>query len=71
MLDSLGYRVILLVDLNVLGFDWNFVLPFLNSHYYSELKGDVIHFATCFLGLNQHNNLGSAETCLTLFSQDC
>jgi hypothetical protein len=45
----------LLGNFNVPDFDWNFVLPFPNCHFYTKLKGDVIHSPTCLLSLNQHN----------------
>jgi hypothetical protein len=56
----------LLGDFNVPGFDWNSGLPSLNSHLYTKLKGDVIHSATCFLGLIQHNYSDSGRNFLDL-----
>jgi hypothetical protein len=53
---TLNYHVILIGDFNVLGLAWNCSLPFCNSHHYIKEK-DVSHSATCFLYLNQHNNL--------------
>jgi hypothetical protein len=52
--DTLNYRVILVGDFNAPAFDWNCGLPFPNCHLYTKLK-DLIHSATCFLGLNQNN----------------
>jgi hypothetical protein len=51
----LNYRVTLLGDFNVPGFDSNYGLSFPNFHYYTELKGNVIQSATSFLGSNQYN----------------
>jgi hypothetical protein len=34
---------------------WNCGLLSPNCHIYTKLKGDLIHSATCFLGLNQRN----------------
>jgi hypothetical protein len=48
MFSALSYPVILLVDFNVLGFDWYYSLPFPNYHYCSKLKSDVIHPVTFF-----------------------
>jgi hypothetical protein len=56
----------LLGDFNVPGFDWNSGLPSLNCHLYTKLKGDVIHSATCFLGLSQHNYCDSGSNLLEL-----
>jgi hypothetical protein len=47
--------VSLLAGFNVPGFEWNCGLPSTNRHFYAKLIGDLIHFATFFLGLNQHN----------------
>jgi hypothetical protein len=57
MLDTLNYHVILIWNFNVPGFDWNYSLPFCNSHHYIKEKGDVILSAICFLRLNEHNYL--------------
>jgi hypothetical protein len=65
-LDTLNYRVLLLGDFNVPGFDWNKGLPSPHCHYYTKMKGDVIHSATCFLGLNQHNHSVSGSNLLDL-----
>jgi hypothetical protein len=66
ILDTLYYRVLLLGDFNVPGFDSNSGLPSLNCHFYTRLKGDVIHSATCFLGLSQHNYSDSGSNLLDL-----
>jgi hypothetical protein len=55
-LDALNYRVLLLGDFNVPGFDWNNGSPSPNCHFYTKLKGDAIHSAICYLGLNQQNH---------------
>jgi hypothetical protein len=64
--DTLNYRVLLLGDFNVPGFDWNSGLPSPNCHFYTKLKGDVIHSATCFLGLSQLNYSDSGSNLLDL-----
>jgi hypothetical protein len=56
----------LLGDFNAPGFDWNYGLPSPNCHFYTKLKGDVIHSSTCFLGLNQHNYPDSGSNLLDL-----
>ena len=56
ILDTLNSRVILLGDFNVPGFDWNKGLPSPHCHYYTKLKGEVIHSAACLLGLIQYNH---------------
>jgi hypothetical protein len=50
-LDTPNFHVLLLGNFNVPGFDWNSGLRSNNSHYYAKLKGEVIHFSICFLGL--------------------
>jgi hypothetical protein len=45
----------LLGDFNVPGFDWANGFPQANSHYYTKIRGDVVHSATCYLGLSQYN----------------
>lgn len=65
-LDTLNYRVLLLGDFNVPGFDWDKGLPSPHCHFYTKLKGDVIHSATCFLNLNQHNHSVSGGNLLDL-----
>jgi hypothetical protein len=65
-LDTLNYWVLLLGDFNVPGFDWNNGSPSPNSHFYTKLKGDVIHSAICYLGLNQHNHSVSGFNLLEL-----
>jgi hypothetical protein len=67
ILDTSNYRVILLGDFNVPGFDWNYGLLSPNCHFYTKLKGDMIHSAICFLGLNQHNYPDSGSNLLGFF----
>jgi hypothetical protein len=45
LLDTLNYWVLLLGDFNVPGFDWNNGSPSTNCHFFTKLKGDVIHSA--------------------------
>jgi hypothetical protein len=52
-LDTTNYRVILLGDFNVPGFDWESGLPRENCQFYSKLRGEAIYTSTCFLGLGQ------------------
>jgi hypothetical protein len=52
-LDTTNYRVILLGDFNVPGFDWERGLPCEYCQFYSKLRGDAIHASTCFLGLGE------------------
>jgi hypothetical protein len=40
------------------------LLPSLNCHYYTKLKGAVIHSASYFLGVNQHKCLDSGSNLL-------
>jgi hypothetical protein len=54
-LNPQNFRVVLLGDLNVPGYDWVNGHPQANSHYYTELRGDVIHNATCYLEISQYN----------------
>jgi hypothetical protein len=37
------------------GFDWANGLPQANSHYYTKIRGDVVHSAACYLGHSQYN----------------
>lgn len=66
-LDSLNCRVLLIGDFNVPGFDWDKGLPSPHCHYYTKLKGEAIHSATCLLGLNQHNRPDGGGNLLDLF----
>jgi hypothetical protein len=66
ILDTLNYCVLLLGDFNVPRFGWKYGLPSPNCHFYTKLKGDMIHSATCFLGLNQHNYPDSGSNFLDL-----
>jgi hypothetical protein len=54
-LNPQNFRVVLLGDFNVSGFDWANGFPQLDSHYYTKIGGDVFHSAACYLGLSQHN----------------
>jgi hypothetical protein len=54
-LNPQNFRVVLLGDFNVPGFDWANGFPQANSHYYTKIRGDVVHSATCYLGLSQCN----------------
>jgi hypothetical protein len=54
-LDTLNYRVILFGHFNAPGFYSNCGLRSPNCYFYTKLKGDLNHSATCFLGLNQYN----------------
>jgi hypothetical protein len=56
LLDTLNYRVLLLGDFNVPGFDRNNASPSPNCHFYTKLKGNVINSAIFYLGLNEHNH---------------
>jgi hypothetical protein len=51
--DTTHYRVILLGDFNIPGFDWESGLPREHCKIYSKLRGDAIYTSTCFLGLGQ------------------
>jgi hypothetical protein len=54
-LNTQNFRVVLLGEFNVPGYDWVSGLPHANTHYYTKLRGEVIHNASCFLGLTQYN----------------
>jgi hypothetical protein len=54
-LNPQNFRVVLLGDFNVPGFDWENGFPQANSHYYTKIRGEVVHSAACFLGFSQHN----------------
>jgi hypothetical protein len=54
-LNTQNFRVILLGNFNVPGYDWVSGLPHDNMHYYTKLRGEVIQTAACFLGLPQYN----------------
>jgi hypothetical protein len=53
-LNPQNFRVVLLGDFNVPGFDWANGFPQANSHYYTKIRGDVVHSAACYLGLSQY-----------------
>ncbi|PNF19791.1 hypothetical protein B7P43_G14658 [Cryptotermes secundus] len=55
-LDTLNYRVLLLGDFNVPGYDWDNGFPSPTSHFYTKLRGDVIYSAVCYLGFSQYNH---------------
>jgi hypothetical protein len=61
-----NYRVILLGDFNIRGFDWESSLPHENCQFYSKLRGDVIYTSTCFLRLGQHVDADYSSTMLDL-----
>jgi hypothetical protein len=48
-------HVVLLGDFNDPGFDWANGFPQANSHYYTNIGGDVVHSAASYLGLSQYN----------------
>jgi hypothetical protein len=48
-------RVNLLGDFNVPGYDWVNGFPQTNLHYYTKIRGEIVHNATCCLGLQQEN----------------
>jgi hypothetical protein len=54
-LNPQNFRVVLLGDFNIPGFNWANGFPQANSHYCTRIRGDVVHSAACFLGLSQHN----------------
>jgi hypothetical protein len=54
-LNPQNFRVVLLGDFNVSGFDWANSFPQANSYYYTKIRGDVVHSAACYLGLSQYN----------------
>jgi hypothetical protein len=54
-LNTQNFRVVLLGNFNVPGYDWVSGLPHANTHYYTKLRGEVTHNAACFLGLTQYN----------------
>jgi hypothetical protein len=54
-LDTQNFRVVLLGDFNVPGYDWVNGFPQANSHYYIKIRGGIIQNATCYLGLKQRN----------------
>jgi hypothetical protein len=37
-------------------YNWSYVTPLSDAHYYCKIKGNLFHATTCFLGLNQHND---------------
>jgi hypothetical protein len=37
-------------------YDWINGTQLSNCHYYSEIKGNLIHATSCLLGLYQHNS---------------
>jgi hypothetical protein len=50
----------------VLGWNYEYGLPSPNCHYSTQLKGDVIHSATSFLGSNQYNYHHSGSNLLDI-----
>jgi hypothetical protein len=55
VLDIYNFRVLVVGDFNVPGFDWKLGLSSSNSYYYIKLKGEAIYTSTCLLGLFQYN----------------
>jgi hypothetical protein len=51
ILNPHGFRIALLRDLNVPGYDWVNRFPQVNSHYYAKNRFDVICKAACYFGL--------------------
>jgi hypothetical protein len=54
-LNPQNFRVVLLGDFYVPGFDWANGFTQANSHYYTKIRGDVFHGASCNFGLSQYN----------------
>jgi hypothetical protein len=65
-LNPQSFRVVLLGDFNVPGYDWVNGFPQDNTHYYIKLRGDVIHNSTCYLGLSQYNLISQNKNLLDL-----
>jgi hypothetical protein len=55
-LNAHRYRVIILGDFNTPNYDWINGAHLSNSYYYNKIIEDLIHTATCLLGLDQYNN---------------
>jgi hypothetical protein len=51
------YRVVLIGDFNVPGFDWEYLVRLASCHFYSKIKREAIYASMCFLGLSQLNAL--------------
>jgi hypothetical protein len=67
MLDALNYRVLLIGDFSVHGFDWNYGLHSSNCQYYTRLEADMICLpAISFVGLNQRDYHDSGSSLLDL-----
>jgi hypothetical protein len=54
-LDTHNFRVVLLGDFNVPGYNWVNGFPKANFQYYTKIRGGIIQNATCYLGLQQCN----------------
>jgi hypothetical protein len=65
-LNAYQYRVIILSDFNTQNYDWINGAPFPNSYYNNKIKGNLIHTATCLLGLEQYNNCVANSALLDL-----
>jgi hypothetical protein len=50
-LDTINFRIVMVGDFNVPGFDWSHGLSVPDWHYYYKLRGDVIYTSTCLLNL--------------------
>jgi hypothetical protein len=55
ILDTYNFRVLLVGNFNVPGFDWKLGLSSSSSYYYIILKGEAKYTSTCLLELSQHN----------------
>jgi hypothetical protein len=56
-LNTQQYSVILTGDFNVPNYNWSYGTTLPDAHYCSKIKENLFHAATCFLGLNQHNDI--------------
>jgi hypothetical protein len=55
VLNTYNFRVLVVGDFNVPGFDWKLGLSSSSSYSYIKLKGEAIYTSTYLLGLSQHN----------------
>jgi hypothetical protein len=66
-LNSQNFRVVLLGDINVPGYDWVSG----HMHYYTKLRGEVIQNTSCFLELSQYKLTIQSKNLLDLVFANC
>jgi hypothetical protein len=65
-LNSQNFRILLLGDFNVPGYDWVTGHFHANTNYYKKLRGEVFQNAACFYWLSQYNLTVQSKNLLDL-----